>query len=112
MIPLAKYSLIKNNYCIGYYGGSNELVTQLVWLRPLIEKKYPKVKIYLSFNDDVKYLVEDQDRIIFKSELKNKKKELACFNEIENKKHPILNLMETNGIETNLYKKMFLNQEL
>ena len=111
MIPLTEYSLIKNNFCIGYYGCSNEYVIQLVWLRPLMEQKYPKIKIYLSFNDNVRYLVEDQDRIILKSELKNKK-DLAYFDEITNKEHPILDLMEANGIETDLYKKMFLNQEL
>jgi hypothetical protein len=104
MIPLTKYSLIKNNYCIGYYGDSNECISQLVWLRPLMEEKYPKIKIYLSFKDSARYLVEKQDRIILKSKFKSKKKDLAYFYEIsKNEKYPILNLMEINEmIETNL----------
>lgn len=97
---MAKYSLIKNNYCIGYYGDSNERVSQLVWLRPLMEEKYPKIKVYLSFNDSVKYLVEEQDRIILKSEFKNKKKDIAYFYEIsKNEKDPILNEIKINDIE-------------
>jgi len=81
-------------------GDSNERVSQLVWLRPLMEEKYPKIKIYLSFNDSVKYLVEEQDRIILKSEFKNKKKDIAYFYEIsKNEKTPILNEIKINDIE-------------
>lgn len=65
-----------------------------------MEEKYPKIKIYLSFNDSVKYLVEEQDRIILKSEFKNKKKEIAYFYEIsKNEKTPILNEIKINDIE-------------
>jgi len=99
MTPLTKYTLIKNNYCIGYYGDSNECISQLVRLRPLMEEKYPKIKIYLSFNDSVGYLVEKQDRIILKSEFKNRKKDLAYFYEInKNEESPILNFMDINEI--------------
>lgn len=60
-----------------------------------MEEKYPKIKIYLSFNDSAKYLVEEQDRIILKSEFKNKKKDIAYFYEIsKNEKTPILNDIE------------------
>jgi len=65
-----------------------------------MEEKYPKIKIYLSFNDSVKYLVEEQDRIILKSEFKNKKKDIAYFYEIsKNEKTPILNEIKINDIE-------------
>jgi len=67
-----------------------------------MEEKYPKIKIYLSFNDSVKYLVEKQDRIILKSEFKNKKKDIAYFYEIsKNEKTPILNEIKINDIEEN-----------
>jgi len=60
-----------------------------------MEEKYPKIKIYLSFNDSAKYLVEEQERIILKSEFKNKKKDIAYFYEIsKNEKTPILNDIE------------------
>ena len=50
----------------------------------------------------MKYLVEKQDRIILKSEFKNKKKDLAYFYEIsKNEKSPILNEININDIEAN-----------
>lgn len=51
-VPLPHYAKIKDNYCIAYFGNSDEYLVQLKLLRPFMEKTFPGVQVYLACKDE------------------------------------------------------------
>ena len=101
MISLTEYAKIKNKYCIAYFGHSKEYIIQLRLLRPLMEKKFPDIEIYLSSKDDMTYLFRNEPRTLSKTDLLENKKQFAYINEISynGKNHPIEKFMEDSEIK-------------
>lgn len=101
MMRLDEYAKIKNNYCIAYFGGSNEYLTQLRLLRPFIEQKFQELNIYYCCKDEcIKYLKDDKLSITI-SELRLRKNEFAHIKELtfNGQNHPILDLLQEAKIE-------------
>lgn len=73
---------------------------QLKLLRPLMEKTFPGVKVYLACRDDCMYLLAGEDRILSKTELKEHKhlfgyiRELLC----DMQSHPVESFMNESDI--------------
>ena len=99
-LPLPDYDKIKDNYCISYFGNNKEHLIQLKLLRPMMEKTFPGVNVYLSCRNEHLYLLEGEPRIISKTELNDKKhlfgyvRELLC--DLES--HPIEEFMAESEI--------------
>ena len=99
-LPLPDYDKIKDNYCISYFGNNKEHLVQLKLLRPIMEKTFPGVKVYLSCRDEHLYLLEGEERIISKTELDDKKhlfgyvRDLLCDME----SHPVEEFMKESDI--------------
>ena len=99
-LPLPDYDKIKDNYCISYFGNNKEHLIQLKLLRPIMEKTFPGVKVYLSCRNEHLYLLEGEERIISKTELSDKKhlfgyvRELLCDME----SHPVEEFMKESDI--------------
>lgn len=100
-IPFPLYAKIKNNYAICYFGKCTEYLIQLKYIRPLIEKKYPGIKIYLGCRDDVVHILNTERGIIKESEMRNKKMYFAYIHEVKcnTQDHPILEIINENEIE-------------
>ena len=100
MIALEQYNKIRNNYCLAYFGGSNEYLVQLRLLRPIFEQYFKGLNIYYCCSDDkIKYL-RGTDRVLTLSELRERKSEFAHVKEMtyNGQSHPVLDLLEQSGI--------------
>ena len=69
-VALPQYAKIKDRYCIAYLGCSDEYLIQLLSLRPNMEKRHG-VPIYLSCRDQVFHLLEQSDRTLLYTTLKD-----------------------------------------
>lgn len=100
-IPLKKYLKIKNNYCISYYGPNKEYITQLKLLRPLIEKEFPELNLYICVNKNNLYVLKGEKNFFSKEDLVTRKKDISYIREIKSeiKFHAIENLLEESKIE-------------
>ncbi len=100
MIAFPHYVEIKDKYCIAYYGNSDEYLIQLKLLRPLMEKTFPGIRIWLSCKDDAIYLLADEPRIINRSNLLLKEKDFGYIREIlyNASEHPIEALLNESSI--------------
>ena len=92
LVPAHHYSEIKNRYCIAYFGPMAEYIIQLNALRPIIEKQFPRLELYLAIRNELLYLIEDRRKTILKSEIPNFKDKIAYIREIKSDfyTHPIL----------------------
>jgi len=99
MIPFPLYAKIKDHYCIGYYGDSEETILQLKRARPIIETELPGIKIYISCNDEKIHLLNNEERIIPRSQLETVIKEIAYFREITTES--VIDLLEESNITYN-----------
>ena len=73
----------------------------LKYLRPHIEKQLQGLEISLSFKDNLVYLLEGEERIISKSDLKNRKREFGYIKTItcNMKDHPIEAIFKESNLE-------------
>lgn len=86
------YVSIKDNCCISYFGHNTEYIAQLKILRPLIQEQFNDLKIWLSCNDNLLYLIEDEPNIISRTKLLSNKRIFGHIDEIKcpfDKDHPI-----------------------
>lgn len=92
-MEFSKYAKIKNNYCICYLGNSDEYLVQLRLLLPILESKFPGLKIHLMGKDD-KIDLLGQNGIKF-SDLRHLKSHFAHINYIKynGNTHPIEDLL-------------------
>lgn len=90
-LAFPSYSKIRNRYCVAYYGPCAEFVLQLLYLRPAIEKELPGLELYISCSDNCRNFISDNTKIIFASEINDRKKEVAYLRELrcDLKTHPV-----------------------
>lgn len=97
MIPLHEYVKIKDNYCLCYYGESDEYLVLLRLLKPIIENHLPKLKLHISCKDEKAYLLDNAVKL---SEGSLGKFKFAHAKEIKysGEGHPIEELIAEIGI--------------
>ena len=91
MIKFADYAKIANNYCVCYFGNSDEYLVQLRLLKPLLEKQFPDMMLYIGCRDDKTHLLKDCPHVLKLTELKIRKNDFAHISEIRynGTTHPI-----------------------
>ena len=91
MISFANYSKIANNYCVCYFGHSDEYLVQLRLLKPIIEKSFPDLNVYIGCKDEKSHILGDCNHILKLTELKIRKSEFAYISELKynGSTHPI-----------------------
>jgi hypothetical protein len=93
MLDFEQYAKIKNKYCLCYFGHNTEYLVQLKLVRPLIERKFPNLKISLCSRDEHQSLLEKQD--FPAREIKVRRSEFAFMREITHDgKHPVEAILE------------------
>lgn len=94
--PFPQYVKIKDRYCIYYAGSNDEYVFQLLYLKPYIEQELSGIEIWICCKQHLSYLVENQKRIIFTSEIQTHKYDFAYIRDLKNNQiiHPIYELLE------------------
>ena len=99
-ISILNYTTIKDKYCICYLGCCNEYVVQLIFLRPYIEEQLPGLQIYICCKSELSHLTNGYERIIYNSEIQDKKKEFAHIRTLKCNMidHPILELFNESDL--------------
>jgi len=107
MIGFADYANVKDNYCICYFGYSDEYLVQLRLIKPLLEKRFPGLNICFGCKDDKKHLLEGCGPILEVSKIKVSKKGFAHIRELRcnNKTHPVEDLLDECGIQHHVVAK-------
>lgn len=99
MIKLEQYARVKNNYCLCYFGHSDEYLVQLRLLKPTLEKHFPGLNLCFGCKDDKTHLLRGCEPILKVSEIKVKRHNFAHIREIRMKdNHPIEDLLVESGI--------------
>jgi len=99
MIRLEQYAKIKNNYCLCYFGYSDEYLVQLRLLKTVLEKRYPGLNLCFGCKDDKTHLLKGCSPILKVSEIKINRHTYAHIRELRfNKDHPVADLMIESGI--------------
>jgi hypothetical protein len=80
--PLSQYVLIKNRYCLSYFGDDKNVVNFLLHARKQIESHYSGVQVYILVKDKLKPI--GKKNIITESGMTNYVNKLACIREITN----------------------------
>jgi hypothetical protein len=95
MIGFEQYAQIKNNYCLCYFGYSDEYLVQLRLIKPTLEQRFPGLTICLGCKDDKIHLLKDSGPLLAISKIKSNRKNYAYIREIRfnGKTHPIENLL-------------------
>lgn len=98
--PLPIYAKIKDNYCLAYFGNNKEILIQLKLLRPFMEDTFPGVKIFIACREDALYLLQDEERILTKNELKDSKNMFGYIRELlcDMQTHPVEEFMNESDI--------------
>jgi hypothetical protein len=101
MIQFPKYAEVKDNYCLCYFGYSDEYLFQLKLLKPILERYFAGIKIHISCKDDKVHLLEGCKHIAKISELKSRQFNFGHIKEIKynGTTHPIEDLMIETGIK-------------
>ena len=112
MIKLSQYAKVKNNYCLCYFGHSDEFLVQLRLLKPVIERRFPGLNLYFGCKDDKHHLLEGCDPILKVSEIKVKRHNFAHIRELKlTETHPVENLLVESGITNFVIRDTVLPQE-
>ncbi len=100
MIPLHRYTKIKNKYCVAYFGQCDEYVLQLLHARPFFERTFPDLELYIACRDEAFRLATGQPRMVQKSELKDRCGEFPVVRELKYnfQSHPVLDFVEESGV--------------
>lgn len=77
-MPLTEFVLIKNKYCLAYFGTSKEFLETLLETRKQMEKTFPNIEIWLGVNDSL--FSEAYEKTIPKSKIT--KNQFCHFREI------------------------------
>jgi hypothetical protein len=99
-LPFTQYAKIKDRYCICYFGPADEYILQLLYLRPIIEAKFPGLEIHIGCRDSLSYLADQNERMDTKSVIKENKRNYAHLKELRcnMEKHPVYELLESSNI--------------
>lgn len=100
MIEFTKFAKIKDNYCICYFGSSNEYLVQLSMIHSSIERQLSGINLYIGCKDSSSHLIDGIDKKLFISEIKVRRAEFAHINELtyNGKVHPVLQLLESSQL--------------
>lgn len=100
MIRFDDYAKIVNNYCLCYFGSSDEYLVQLRLLKPIFELVFPDITIYLGCKDEKIHLLQDCKHTLKLTEIKIKKNEFAHISEIKfnGRTHPIEDILLESSI--------------
>lgn len=98
MIPLPTYAKIKDRYCVGYFGDSEDVLTDLLKARPVVERELPGISLYICCADEKAHMFKD--KVIPKSKLPEMIKEIAYFRELNGMS--VAELLEESEIPFNL----------
>lgn len=95
MIEFAQYSKIKNNYCLCYFGYSDEYLVQLRLIRPLLEQQFPGLNICLGCKDDKVHLLQGCQHVLALSRIKADRNNFAHIRELtfNGRTHPVEDLL-------------------
>jgi len=101
-VALPHYAKIKDRYCIGYFGRSNEYLVQLLLLRPNIERELPGVQIYIACMEEVFHLLAGHPRVLTYEQLKDNENNFAYIRNLtcNLQDHPVEMLMSESAIPT------------
>lgn len=99
MIPFSSYRLIKDTYCVAYFGGCDEYIAQLVYLRNMIIQQLPELQLYIGCRDSVLHLFNDPEQLIPLSTIDQWKNKLAHIRELrcDMLSHPVEDFFEESG---------------
>lgn len=100
MVDFVKFAKISNNYCVCYFGYSDEYLIQLRLLKPVLETEFPGLNIYIGCQDDKAHLLGDSSYVLRITELKAKKEDFAYIKELrfDGSAHPVLNFLDESKI--------------
>lgn len=102
MIDFAKYAKIKDHYCLGYFGQADEYLVQLRLLKPILEKWFPGLTIYIGCKDDKAWILKDCHHIVLMSAIRNRTEDFIYVNELRCNgiSHPIEDLLQEANVES------------
>jgi hypothetical protein len=99
MIKFSQYAKIKNNYCLCYFGHSDEYLVQLRLLKPVLESHFADLNLCFGCKDDKSHLLHGCEPILKVSEIKMKRHNFAHIRELRfNSTHPIEDLLVESGV--------------
>lgn len=101
MIEFRKYAEVKDNYCLCYFGYSDEYLVQLRLLKPILERQFPGLHICFGCKDDKVDLLSGCGAILTISKVKVDRNNYAHIREIRynGRTHPIEDLLQEAEIE-------------
>jgi hypothetical protein len=101
MIEFTKYAKIKDLYCICYFGQNEDYLIQIKILKPIIEKKYKNLKIFIGCRDDKLSMFNNDEFLLKMSDLRSKRLDFGYIREIKfnGKDHPVESFLKESGIE-------------
>jgi hypothetical protein len=99
MIAFNKYAQIKDKCCIGYFGYCDDYLKQLRVIRPILEKAFPGLQIYLSCRDG-KHDLLGTDRTLTYQQFREAKEDFACLIELKTngRNNPVNDLLLEAGL--------------
>lgn len=95
------YAKIKDRYCIAYFGSCNEYIVQLRLLRPIMERTFPGVQVYLACKDELlNTLLKNEERTLGREDLRTRRKDFAYVRELvcDGQSHPVEEFMRESGM--------------
>lgn len=100
MPSFTNYSKVANYYCINYFGQSDEYLVMLRLLKPVLEREFPDLVIYLGCKDDRLHLLENCKHTLKLSELKIRRDDFAQMAELRcnGNTHPIEDFVARSAI--------------
>ncbi|NIQ15932.1 MAG: hypothetical protein GTO02_16520 [Candidatus Dadabacteria bacterium] len=93
--PFTQYVVLKDNYCLAYFGENKEVLSKLLEAREYIEKELKKIKIFIACNDKMKTIVYGKRNIILESKMSDFKGKIGYFRNLERKEDLDLILAES-----------------
>jgi hypothetical protein len=101
MLEFSQYSKIKDHYCICYFGPSDTYLLQLKLLKPVMERHFEGLKIFIGCRDEKINMLSDCQDVLKVTELKSRRCEFAHINELrfDMKNHPVEQFMIDTGIK-------------
>ena len=99
MIKFSQYAKVKNNYCLCYFGHSDEYLVQLRLLKPFLERKFPGLNLCFGCKDDKSHLLHGCEPILKVSEIKVHRHQFAHIRELKfSSTHPVEDLLVESGV--------------
>lgn len=101
MVAFEKYCEIKNNYCICYFGASKEYIVILKALRPIIERYFSGLNLYIGHLKSDEHLLENEPNLLCDLDIKSNRHNFAHIYELiydNTNIHPIEKLITEIGL--------------